>query len=167
MITSNTDTLGTYTIGTTTKLVNENNADAIYLALFDNGEDTTNSCRFKVALTFMTEHGRKQFVAPILNHFEASRWLRSVPEEHRENPFFRQALEMRASLKGEYGASEFEKQFSCGFFYDTDEGHKCPQASAYAYMLWAKGSQPIVGFRYFDYSIEAESMPEHNSIHHA
>lgn len=155
-----TDTLGTYTIGTTTKLVNENDADGIYLALFDNGENSVNSCRYKVALTFLTEHGRKQFVAPILNYFEPARWLRSVAQQHREQPFYRQALQMRANLKKEMGASEFEKEFSAGFFYDSEEGHKCPNASAYAYMVWAKGEQPMIGFRYYDYALDLTSIPD-------
>ena len=157
-----TDTLGTYTIGTTTKLVNENDADAIYLALFDNGENSVNSCRYKVALTFITEHGRKQFVAPILNYFEPARWLRSVNQDHREQPFYRQALEMRANIRKEMGASSFQKEFSAGFFYDSDEGHKCPNASAYAYMIWENSMQPMIGIRYYDYVIDLTEMPDND-----
>ena len=155
----NEDRLGTYEIPTHNKPIDENTINRIYLSLFDNGENIKQSCRFKVVLSFLDEDGnRKEFIAPILNQFEPGRWLRSVDEKHRENPFYRQAIEFKDEIKKTIDG-KFHKKFSAGFFYDTDIGHRNPNNGAYAYMIWVDGMEPMVGFRFFDYSIDATEMP--------
>lgn len=160
---SKTDNLGTFGISTKTKPLDEKDANSIYLALFDNGEETTNSCRFKVVLSFINDDGtKKQFIAPILNTFEPARWLRSVDEKHREQPFYQQAIDMKNDIKK--GTYKFHKKFSAGFFYDKEIGHKSPYDCAYAYMIWQDNRQPLVGVRFFDYSIEATEMPDNQYV---
>jgi len=159
------DSLGSAQINVKTKPVDENQANAIYLAVFDNGPEAKNSCRFKVSMNFVFDDGtRKEFIAPILNHFEPARWLRSVPEEHREKPFYRQALEIRAHLK-KTKTEKFQKDFSCGFFYDVELGHEHPMNGAYAYFVKTdEHEDPVVGFRFFDYVGDFENVPE-NEYH--
>ena len=158
------DNLGTYEISTKTKPIDENDANSIYLALFDNGPKTTNSCRFKVVLSFIKEDGtRKQFIAPILNQFEPGRWLRSVDKKHREQPFYRQAIETKNKIK-KRGDDTFHKKFSAGFFYDKETGHKSPHNCAYAYMVWQDNEQPMVGVRFYDYSINPVDMPDNQYV---
>ena len=160
----NSDKLGHYSIPVHTKPYDEKNANSIYLALFDNG-DKKNSCRFKVVLTFVDEQGLTQeFTAPILNTFAPSRWLRGVDEKDHEQPFYRQALEVKAKIKKKFDDVKWTKDFSCGFFYTKENGHKKPYNCAYAYMLWQDGQQPQVGVRFYDYSIDAVDMPD-NEYH--
>ena len=155
------DIMGAFQVSTKIKPIDENEVDGIYLALFDNGENITNSCRFKVALNFtMNDGSKKQFVAPILNTFHPSRWLRSVNPSVREYPFYRQALEFKSQIKHQFDDLKMTKKFSCGFFYDKDIGHKEPYDTAYAYMVWIDGGQPQVGVRFFDYTIDAIEMPD-------
>lgn len=161
----NSDKLGDYSIPVHSKPFDENDANSIYLALFDNGEKK-NSCRYKVVLTFVDDTGKVQeFIAPILNTFHPSRWLRGVDEKNREQPFYRQALEMRAKMKKNYDDVKWLKDFSCGFFYTRENGHRSPFDCAYAYMIWEdEESLPVVGVRFYDYSIDAVEIPENEYL---
>lgn len=155
---SNKDKLGAYEIPIKTKPFDEADANSIYLALYDNGKSAKNSCRFKVVLTMLDQDNKRhQLTAPILNKFQASRWLRSVDKKDREQPFYRQALEMSRDLKKEKMSNQ-EKDFSCGFFHPPNQ-HDTPFAGAYAYMVWDRQDEsPIVGVRYFDYTIDCVEM---------
>jgi len=155
MITEITDLLGTAQVNTRTKPFDVNDAEAIYLHLFDNG-NVNDSCRFKVSLNFVLPDHRATFIAPILNKFEPARWLRSVNEDDRQRPFYKQFQEWRRDIKNEFkGIVKFEKEPSAGFFYNQATGHNFPFDCAYAYMFWAESAQPQIGFRFFDYVSEA------------
>lgn len=151
MITEITDLLGTTGVSTKTKPFDVEEAEAIYLHLFDNG-DVNDSARYKVSLNFILPQNRATFIAPILNHFEPARWLRSVNEQDRQRPFYKQFQEWRRDIRNEFkGVVNFTKEPSAGFFYNQATGHNYPYDCAYAYMLWQEGALPQIGFRFFDY----------------
>ena len=157
-MTETTDKLGTYSIPTDIKPIDETEAESIYLHVFDNG-NVKDSSRYKVSLNFKFKDKRKVFIAPILNEYKPSYWLRSVDEEVRQENFFQQAVDFKSEVTETFGRN-LEKSFSVGFFYDQDLGHKSPFDGAYAYMFKEQHEAPLVGFRFFDYAVDLIQLQE-------
>lgn len=155
------DAIGVYELKTTLKPIDEENASAIYLNVFDNGE-VENSARWKVNLTFEMKDGtRREFVASILNHFEPARWFDSakIADEWKEKSFYRDVLVARNELKK--AEISFDKKFSAGFFHESVKGttNKKPNMpQAIAYMFKQEDENPVVGIRFFDFAVHTETF---------
>ena len=150
-----TDSMGTYEVNIKNKpqeLIDIQDS-AIYLNLFDNGK-TENACRYKLSLSVSNENKKvKDWHCNILNHFEAARWLRQVPEQHRDNPFYKQTQYRIVDIKNEL--TYFDKKPSAGFF--KEPRSKGMEASlrpilpnATAMMFIEKDELPYVYMRFMD-----------------
>ena len=150
-----TDTMGTYEVNIMNKpqeLIDIQDS-AIYLNLFDNGEKY-NACRFKISLSVSDENKKvKDWHCNILNHFEAARWLRQVPPEHTDNPFYKQTQYRIADIKKEI--TYFDKKPSAGFFKeprskDMEASMRPMLPNAIAMMFIEKDELPYVYMRFMD-----------------
>lgn len=160
-----TDTIGTYTVNTKNKPVELDQAETIYLNIFDNGE-RDNAARYKIALSVVTDTGQHiDWYCSILNKFEPSLFFRSVPEAAREQPFYRQVHKLINDVKK--SDMIFEKKPSAGFFkLPRTKGMKKEQRpiiiNAIATMFIEKGELPIVAVRFMDFTWNGE-VPETRS----
>jgi hypothetical protein len=144
-----TDDLGTYEINMNSKFIDENDYSKIYFNVFDNGE-RQNASRYKVNLLFTDDEGKQRtFIAPLLNRFQPATWLEPIPEDYREYPFYRQALELRSALK--YAGKKLDMKFSAGFFHEAIED-SFKINTAYAYGFIEEGQLPMFGFRFWDFT---------------
>ncbi len=150
-----TDSMGTYEVNIKNKpqeLINIDDS-AIYLNLFDNGE-TENACRYKLSLCVSDENKQTtDWHCNILNHYEAARWLRQVPEQHRDIPFYRQTQYRIAEIKK--AIEYFDKKPSAGFFKaPRSKGMESSQRpiipNATALMFIEKDELPYVYMRFMD-----------------
>ena len=150
-----TDSMGTYEVNIKNKpkeLINIDDS-AIYLNLFDNGE-CVNSCRYKLSLSVSNQNKKvKDWHCNILNHFEAARWLRQVPEPHIDNPFYKQTQYRIAEIKNV--SDYFDKKPSAGFFKEPRskgmENSKRPVLPNATAMLFIESNQlPYVCMRFMD-----------------
>jgi len=152
-----TDSMGTYEVNIQNKPQELTHVDetAIYLNLFDNG-NIENACRYKLSLGVSSPSSsteNKDWYCPILNHMEAARWLRQVPEQHRDNPFYRQTQYKIAEIKK--SGMKFVKSPSAGFFkaprskgMENSKRPNLPNATA---MLFIEEDQnPYVYMRFMD-----------------
>tara|TARA_R110001606_G_C15343005_1_gene646769 strand:+ start:364 stop:951 length:588 start_codon:yes stop_codon:yes gene_type:complete len=164
MKTTVTDDLGTYEINTKMKpqeLINTENS-AIYLNLFDNGE-RDNACQYKLSLAVVDENKTStDWHCPILNKWEPGRWLRQVPEQVKDNTFYRQ---MQVKLN-ELRRSEipWEKSPSAGFFKAPRskgmESAKRPNLpNAIAMLAIAENDNPLVMMRFMDFTFNGFLEP--------
>lgn len=148
-----TDSFGTYTVNTKNKPEELKNATAIYLNIFDN-EGKKNACRYNIVLSAVNERGKPlDWHCPILNHYEPARWLRQVPENFIDAPFYRQ---MQAGLNDfKKQDVKFEKKPSAGFFkMPRHKGmpaeHRPNILNAIAFMLKEENETPYVAMRFMD-----------------
>lgn len=150
-----TDEMGTYEVNIKNKPEELTQVDetAIYLNLFDNG-DIENACQYKLSLGVVSPNKEKlDWYCPILNHMEAARWLRQVPDEHRDNPFYKQTQYKIAEIKK--SGIKFKKSPSAGFFKAPRskgmENSKRPNLpNATAMMFIEDGQNPYVYMRFMD-----------------
>lgn len=93
-----TDALGTYTVNTKNAL-DFDEATSAYISLFDNGE-RKNAARYKVILSLVKDDNGsavyEDYICPIINHYEPERFFRMVPDEAKDQPFYRQ---MQSAIK--------------------------------------------------------------------
>lgn len=152
-----TDDLGTYEVNTKMKPQELIDVDgsAIYLNLFDNGENE-NACRYKLSLA-VTDANKKStdWHCPILNKWEPARWLRQVPDEVKDNPFYRQMQSKLNELRR--AGIAFDKSPSAGFFkaprskgMAADKRPNLP--NAIAMLTIAANDNPLVMMRFMDYT---------------
>tara|TARA_R110000796_G_scaffold70400_4_gene160190 strand:+ start:988 stop:1569 length:582 start_codon:yes stop_codon:yes gene_type:complete len=150
-----TDAMGTYEVNIKNKpqeLINTADS-AIYLNLFDNGE-SENACRYKLSLGVSDAKKKKtDWHCNILNHYEASRWLRQVPEEHKGKDFYKQTQYQIVEIKKAF--DYFDKSPSAGFFkaprskgMSADKRPIIPNATAM--MFIEKDQLPYVYMRFMD-----------------
>jgi hypothetical protein len=160
-----TDSMGTYEVNIKNKpeeLIHTDDS-AIYLNLFDNGE-TENACRYKLSLCVSDKNKKiTDWHCNILNHYEAARWLRNVPEAYRENPFYKQTQRRIADIKKEI--DNFDKKPSAGFFKAPRspgmESSKRPVLpNATAMMFIEQGEPPYVYMRFMDMHWEGYLSPK-------
>ena len=149
------DDFGTYAVKTTNRLQIEN-ATAIYLNLFDNGEKQ-DACQYKLVLSLVMSDGKyEDYICPILNFFEPLRWLRSVPEQVRDEPFYRQIQKILKDIKK--SDSKFDKEPSAGFFRKkkTKQRQKNEKIisipNAIGAMFIEKDDLPFVAIRFVDFA---------------
>lgn len=154
-----TDTIGTYTVNTKNKPVELEQAETIYLNIFDNGE-RENAARYKIALSVTTENGEHiDWYCSVLNKFEPGLFFRSVPEAAKDQPFYRQVHKLINDLKN--SGMTFEKKPSAGFFkLPRTKGMKIEQRpiiiNAIATMFIEEGELPVVAVRFMDFTWNGE-----------
>ena len=116
-----TDELGTYTVNTKNAL-DFDTATSAYISLFDNGE-RKNAARYKVILSLVKESDNgsavyEDYICPIINHYEPERFFRMVPDEVKDQPFYRQMQSAIKELKSHAHDEQvrFVKSPSMGMF---------------------------------------------------
>ena len=149
------DDFGTYAVKTTNRLKIEE-AKAIYLNLFDNGEKQ-DACQYKLVLSLVMSDGSyEDYICPILNFFEPLRWLRSVPEQIRDEPFYRQIQKVLKDVKK--SGAKFDKEPSAGFFRQKRTKTKQKNEkiisipNAIGSMFIEKDDLPFVAIRFVDFT---------------
>ena len=155
-----TDNLGDYQVNVSNKPQELENASAIYLNLFDNG-DKVNAARYKLALSVVTDEGEHlDWYCSILNDFEPNLFYRSVPKQLREAPFYRQVHEYINAVKKEQDL-KFDKKPSAGLFkLPRKKGMMVEQRkliyNAIGFLMIEKNTSPIVMIRFMDFTWNGE-----------
>lgn len=149
-----TDDFGTYETKTWNRIPVED-AQTIYLNIFDNVENGDNVCRYKLVFTVVMDDDYQDYHCPILNHFEPARWLRSIPDGIKDEPFYRDFH--RAINRAKKKDISYEKLPSAGFFkLPRKKGMKAGSRNnipnAIAMMVIEKGEDPVVAIRFVDFT---------------
>jgi hypothetical protein len=165
MRTQVTDNLGDYQVNVGNKPQELENASAIYLNLFDNG-DKVNAARYKLALSVVTDEGEHlDWYCSILNDFEPNLFYRSIPTQLKEAPFYRQVHEFINNLKR--SGIIFDKKPSAGLFkLPRKKGMQAEQRkliyNAIGFMMIEKDALPLVSIRFMDFTWNGELQPTGN-----
>jgi hypothetical protein len=156
-----TDDFGTYETKTKNRIPVEE-AKSIYLNIFDNKE-RDNACRYKLVLSLVMDDDYQDYICPVLNHFEPARWLRSVPDGIKDEPFYRDFH--RAINTWKKQDVEFDKFPSAGFFrpkrtkslQQTQQIMSIP--NAIGLMCQMKDEDPFVAIRFVDFAWSGAVKP--------
>jgi len=170
------DNLGEYEVNTKNAL-DIDGAKSVYVSLFDNG-DRKNAARYKVTLALVNEENGEtiyeDYVCPIINHYEPERFFRMVPDEIKDNPFYRQMQSAINEIKKDAHNQQlkFNKSPSMGMFRikrsksQSKTGEPVSILNAIAMLHIQEDCDPYVVIRFSDFTWSGELQPtgsEHTS----